>query len=288
MKQTSIFDFSPENDEVGEVWQNPKKGVSRNSVYTDYDSFIKKFAENPKTTDECYTPKEVYEVVLNFALNLCDFDPSAIIRPFYPNGDYENLSQYPAGCLVVDNPPFSILAKIVDFYVFHKIKFFLFAPSLTSLALARKEGVTFECCECLITYANKASINTSFVHNLTPEILFSVTPKLKKELEKVNADAKANLTKYEYPENTLTTAKALAYARGGTSVKIQRNESVYVANLDYLRNCNKSPFGGVFLLAENLPKPKPKPKPKNEINIIVLSDREKKIIENLKDEKRRI
>lgn len=38
-----------------------------------------------------------------------------IVRPFYPGGDYINFD-YPADCVVIDNPPFSILAQIVAFY----------------------------------------------------------------------------------------------------------------------------------------------------------------------------
>lgn len=33
--------------------------------------------------------------------------------------------------MVVDNPPFSILAEIIDYYLANNIKFFLFAPGLT-------------------------------------------------------------------------------------------------------------------------------------------------------------
>ena len=38
-----------------------------------------------------------------------------VVRPFWPRGDYEP-SEYPEGCVVVDNPPFFILARIQDFY----------------------------------------------------------------------------------------------------------------------------------------------------------------------------
>ncbi|MFR0556541.1 hypothetical protein [Pseudoscardovia radai] len=54
-------------------------------------------------------------------------DDVPIVRPFWPGTDYER-AQYPDGCVVVDNPPFSILAKIIRFYQAHGIRFFLFAP----------------------------------------------------------------------------------------------------------------------------------------------------------------
>ena len=37
------------------------------------------------------------------------------VRPFYPGGDYENFV-YGENCVVVDNPPFSIISKIIRFY----------------------------------------------------------------------------------------------------------------------------------------------------------------------------
>lgn len=42
-----------------------------------------------------------------------------IVRPFWPGGDYEDFD-YPTGCVVIDNPPFSILSKIVRFYEDHR------------------------------------------------------------------------------------------------------------------------------------------------------------------------
>ena len=52
------------------------------------------------------------------------------MRPFWPGGDYQR-ENYPAGCVVVDNPPFSILSQICRFYNAHGVKYFLFAPALT-------------------------------------------------------------------------------------------------------------------------------------------------------------
>ena len=43
---------------------------------------------------------------------------------------YENFD-YPENSVVVDNPPFSIISKIIRFYNERGIKYFLFAPHLT-------------------------------------------------------------------------------------------------------------------------------------------------------------
>ena len=41
-----------------------KKGKNKAEFY-DYESFIKKFTDAPKTTDDCYTPPEVFDAVLD-------------------------------------------------------------------------------------------------------------------------------------------------------------------------------------------------------------------------------
>lgn len=70
----------------------------------EYEAFVDKF--KPKlTTDDCYTPPEVYEVVKNWACAKYGIDPAKIVRPFYPGGDYESFD-YSGGAVVVDNPLF--------------------------------------------------------------------------------------------------------------------------------------------------------------------------------------
>ena len=100
-------------------------------LFEDYDGFVEKFKPK-KTTDDCYTPPEIYEVIKQWACREYGIDASKIVRPFYPGGDFEHYD-YPDGCCVLDNPPFSILSKIVAFYIERNIDFFLFAPTLTLL-----------------------------------------------------------------------------------------------------------------------------------------------------------
>ena len=94
-----------------------------------YEEFVEKFKPK-KTTDDCYTPPTIYEIVKQWACNEYGIDPAKVVRPFYPGGDYKAFP-YPDGAVVIDNPPFSILASICTFYLEHGIPFFLFAPSLT-------------------------------------------------------------------------------------------------------------------------------------------------------------
>lgn len=80
----------------------------------EYAAFVEKFVPK-KTTDECYTPALVYEAVRGWAIERYGLQGREIVRPFYPGGDYEH-EEYPEGCVVIDNPPFSIISKICAFY----------------------------------------------------------------------------------------------------------------------------------------------------------------------------
>ena len=79
---------------------------------SEYREFVEKFKPK-KTTDDCYTPPEIYDVVLDYVVDRYGVAREKVMRPFWPNGDYER-EQYPTGCVVVDNPPFSLLSKIVE------------------------------------------------------------------------------------------------------------------------------------------------------------------------------
>lgn len=91
MKQLTIF---------GDVEQPVKKrrsGRSQNPiVFRDYESFIAKFSDHPRTTDECWTPQDVYEAVVDYVGTLVDMTDRLVLRPFYPGGDYIN-AEYPMG-----------------------------------------------------------------------------------------------------------------------------------------------------------------------------------------------
>lgn len=82
-----------------------------------YKEFVDKFKPK-KTTDDCYTPDAIYKAVKDWAIKEMDWGRT-VVRPFWPGGDYENFD-YPTGCVVIDNPQFSILSKIVKFYEDHR------------------------------------------------------------------------------------------------------------------------------------------------------------------------
>ena len=82
----------------------------------------------------------------------------------------------------VDNPPFSILSKIVAFYADHGIGFFLFAPTLTCMGIQRCSKVV---AGAAVVYENGASVNTSFVTNLDPMLARSA-PELRAAIDELS------------------------------------------------------------------------------------------------------
>ena len=151
----------------------------------DYDEFLEKF--KPKlTTDDCYTPACVYDCICDYLEEEYGLDRKNFVRPFYPNGDYEH-EEYKEEDIVVDNPPFSIESKIVDFYLERGIKFFLFASGLTTMnMLAKDRKITVIICSTDIVYENGAEINTNYVTNLGDnDIRIKTAPKLDLKLKSV-------------------------------------------------------------------------------------------------------
>ena len=220
----------------------------------EYRQFVEKFKPK-KTTDDCYTPPEIYDVVLDWASNRYGFSKECVVRPFWPDADFER-QEYPVGCVVLDNPPFSILSRICGFYLTHGIKFFLFAPTMTLLhaaGISRMLDCNHLAVGSSITYENGAKVNTSFVTNLdedgtvlesVPELADLIDDK-DKELQK---QLKRSLPKYEYPDNIITAAKVSWYAKHHTPYKVNRRDCIPISKLDAMGD--KTIFGGGLLLAE--------------------------------------
>lgn len=159
MTQTDLFG-NPEHSSA-------TSRKSKAERFNDYDGFVEKFKPK-KTTDDCYTPPAVYEAVLSRARELCGIPVDApIVRPFWPGGDYER-EEYPEGCVVVDNPPFSIISRIRKFYHERGIHYFLFAPALTLFSgFNGKE--CFIVADAHVIYENGANVPTSFITDLLPQ-----------------------------------------------------------------------------------------------------------------------
>lgn len=152
-------------------------------VSDEYREFVEKFKPK-KTTDDCYTPDNIYEVVKEWAVDEYDINPDSIVRPFWPGGDYERFD-YTTGCTVLDNPPFSILSQIVRMYLRNDIRFFLFAPYLTNFACGNEPRVCHIVCNAPVIYENGAVVNTCFLTNLDKWKARSV-PELTERIKVVN------------------------------------------------------------------------------------------------------
>ena len=250
-----------------------------------YDDFVEKF-KTKKTTDDCYTPENIYNAIVDWGIKEYGIDRSKIIRPFYPGGDYENLDQYEADSVVLDNPPFSILAQIVRFYTQYEIKFFLFAPALTFFSSTAYKYCCMLCSSVSITYENGAVVRTSFVTNLEDkELAFRTTPDLSRilsELDKRNKNIK-KLPKYHYPPEVVTAARLGALSLNGIDFKAKRSEVSKTVALDAQRTAKKTIYGDGFLISENKAAELKAAELKinEEIFYWQISERERKIIDSL-------
>ena len=220
----------------------------------DYKDFVEKFKPK-KTTDDCYTPPLVYEAISDWVANEYNLDKSTFCRPFYPGGDYENYDY--SGKIVVDNPPFSLLAKILDFYTRNKIKCFLFAPTLTMLSNKRCCDYTVILCGISITYANGARVNTSFITNLDdPDLQIRAVPVLYEAVkladDKTLSAIKKQFPKYSYPDSVITSAKLYPFAKYGIDIKIKKSQCHFIRALDSQRAEKKAIFGGGFLVSDSV------------------------------------
>ena len=217
-----------------------------------YEQFVEKFKPK-KTTDDCYTPEPVYEAVRDWACREYGIDPADVVRPFWPGGDYE-AADYPEGCAVIDNPPFSILTAICAFYLDRGIPFFLFAPSLTCLGGARVcMRMNHLITDCNVVYENGAAVATSFVTNMGGgEYVMQSAPGLTRE---VNAAIEAcqerrSVPRYVYPYEVATAAMLQRYAKYGVEFGVRRDECLRISALDMQRDAGKAIFGGGLLLGE--------------------------------------
>ena len=220
---------------------------------SDYEGFVEKFKPK-KTTDDCYTPPAVYDSVLAYVRRRYGIDDTVrVIRPFYPGGDYQS-EDYTGDCIVVDNPPFSILTPIVRWYQEQGVRFFLFAPHLT-LFSSSVSSITRVVTNTSIIYANGANVNTSFITNLSPDIAIEVAGELHKEVEKaVSANASASLPKFQYPpEVLLSTSKVLSdIAKSGGTWRLPSREVHRLGALDAQRAKGKQMYGSGYLISERL------------------------------------
>lgn len=266
--------------------RRPSGSHGSKAAYTDYENFIKKFTENPKTTDECYTPKDVYEAVVAYVGTLTPLEGRQIIRPFFPGGDYTDIEQYPEGCVVIDNPPFSINAKIKRFYEANGIDYFLFANGMTVFSLVAKSGCAV-IADANIQYANKALVRTNFVTNILSDFSVVTAPELCKAISECpSQNIKANLRQNKYPDEVVTVSKMQTLAKNGIKYIVRRTDSEFASEINGVNM-----FGGCFIVSEAQAQAQAQAQARAQaqaqaraqarIPALPLSERERRIVERL-------
>lgn len=276
MKELELF---PDEDIRPEPRRTTRRGGSSNPiVFHDYESYVAKFRDNPKTTDDTFTPKDVYEAVAEYVGEVYDLAGKEILRPFYPGGDYEH-AEYPEDGVVIDNPPFSIFTRICAFYSARRIPFFLFGPGMTIASCCKY--CTAVIINRHIEFSNGAKVRCNFASNLFGGALVMSAPRLDKLIGACpSQNTKINLPKYAYPEEVLSVSDLQIIASRGGEFKVMRNEACIIRDLDNFPG--KGLFGDHFLLSKA--KAKAKAKAKEDVQHVIpvrLSPREERIVEKL-------
>ena len=253
----------------------------------EYQEFLAKF-EAKKTTDDCYTPPIVYEAVADYVAEKYGLDKKSFVRPFVPNGDYQ-AETYKETDVVVDNPPFSIMAEILKFYNEHGIKFFLFAPHLTIFSSSSSSSSSCIICGVTITYENGANVATSFVTNLE-DCAFRSSPNLYEKIKTANDEnlrqGRKELPKYSYPLSVITSNMLTNFSRYGIDFEVAKDECFFIRQLDSQKESKKTLFGSGYLISERKRAEREKAErekaEREKAEVWELSERELTIIHGLK------
>lgn len=252
MTSPSLFDDITEAPVQPQVSARPTRRRPVAERIADYDAFVAKF-ETPKTTDDCYTPPYIYDCIRRWVDDcVVSLDGYNIVRPFVPGGDYQAF-EYQDDDIVLDNPPFSILAEIRRWYQAHGVKYFLFGPSLT-LFSTPLPGETYIAASAPVKYENGAVVRTSFITNLTPGIRIHLAGDLYKRADAARclheAETHVELPVYRYPDSVISAALMTKVVERGICLDIAENEAHFIRALDAQRTVGKAIFGGGYLLSE--------------------------------------
>ena len=214
----------------------------------EYQECLRKF-ETKKTTDDCYTPENIYEVVADYVAEKYGVKKADFVRPFYPGGDYQK-ENYKPSSVVVDNPPFSIISEICRWYSNRGIRFFMFAPTLTIISILAASKVIVG---AQVVYENGANVNTSFVTNMD-EFEARSAPDLRERLDEANdANLRAirkEMPKYCYPIEVMRQTDFAQLSKYGQFFGVKKEECRRVPALDSQKESGKAIFSGGYLISE--------------------------------------
>ena len=250
----------------------------------EYENFVDKFQTGTTmTTDDCYTPQNIYDAIKDYVIEKYNLTGRKVVRPFYPGGDYQKFT-YPKDCVVIDNPPFSILSEIVKWYNENKIDYFLFSSYLVNL---NTQGTNHVITKGNITYENGANVATAFLTNLG-EWFIESDPKLQKIIDEENQknlqeEDRIKIPNYEYPDEVITSALIGQLSNYGIEFKLKKEDCYFIRELEHQKEHGKQIFGSGYLISKEKAKAiaKVKKLAKAEVFRWELSDNEKAIIERL-------
>lgn len=276
-KQLSLFEDA---EQISSVRVKKGKGGSQNPiVFHDYESYVAKFQHNEKTTDDTYTPPDVYEAVQDYVRSIYPMEGKEILRPFYPGGDYEH-AEYPEDGVVIDNPPFSMFTKICKFYSEYNIPFFLFGPGLTIFSCLKYCSVVIVA--PVIEFSNGAKVKCNFATNLIGNVLVTTSPELSEAIAACPSQPKkVNMIKYQYPKEVLSVSDMQIIAKNGVQFSVNKNEAVIIRDLDLFPK-KSGLFGDHLFISKSAAAKSAAAKLTATRKIPVeLSERERRIIEGL-------
>ena len=243
----------------------------------EYLDYLKKF-NTVKTPDDTFTPPKIYDAVKKWAMQEYGIpDTAKIIRPFRPGGDYQK-EEYPNNCVVIDNPPFSILAEIQRWYIEHHINFFLFCEG-TCILSTTIEGVCHIIVDAKITYDNGAVINTGFLTNMS-DYAIQTRPDLKELIKEASDITRKENSKIEWPQEVLTIGKLVRLADNGQDIRLTRDQ------LAFTRKAGEQPiYGAGYLMSHDatllVQKGLENAEQKKPTTIVKLTDREREMIDRI-------
>ena len=246
------------DDEEAEIERKRKEFEKRMATGENLDedeeylTFLDKFALK-KTTDDCYTPAPVYDAVAEWVANEYQLSRADFVRPFYPGGAYRNETYKPTD-VVVDNPPFSILAEILKFYLDNGVRFFLFAPHLTLFSSSSSSSSCAIGVGVVVTYENGAHLPTSFLTNLedgrfrsSPSLYAAVNGGVDEYLQQ----KRQSPPRYAYDHHVLTSNFLAACSRLGIEFGCTKSETLLISRLDSQKETGKTIYGEGYLIGED-------------------------------------
>lgn len=272
IQQATLFDLG---DIPTSVRRQPTGGGGNPIVFHDYESYVAKFRSKEKTTDDTYTPRDVYEAVLEYVRSIYPMEAKEVLRPLYPGGDYRH-AVYPDDGVVVDNPPFSIFTEICKFYSAAHIPFFLFGLGMTIFSALKYCSVVV--IDNTIEFDNGAKVRCNFATNLIGDTLLATAPTLCKLIAQCKSQTqKAALQKYDYPPEVLSVSDFQSIARVDEVFSVKRSEAMVIRDLDCFPR-RGGLFGDHLLVSEAAAKAAAKAK---NVIPIRLSPRERMLVERL-------